>query len=241
MHQPTAVVAPASTIYSTISQAECRQRWSRLTLCEETNQVKELHTIIRDRRTAGNDFIFYADRLIRLVVEESLNQLECSETNITTPTGSVYAGVSFTKKLCGVSVMRGGEAMEKGLRDCCRSVRIGKILIQRTESSSEPVLSYAKFPPDIAERQVMVFDPQLGTGKTACKVIEVLLEHGVPQPRILLVTLIASQQSLDLVFKQFPELRIVASQIDSDLDDNHGIVPGCGDFGDRYFRTDDDQ
>lgn len=31
-----------------------------------------------------------------------------------------------------------GEAMEKGLRDCCRSIRIGKILIQSEPGSSKP-------------------------------------------------------------------------------------------------------
>ena len=31
-----------------------------------------------------------------------------------------------------------GEAMEKGLRDCCRSIRIGKILIQSETSTSKP-------------------------------------------------------------------------------------------------------
>ncbi len=37
--------------------------------------------------------------------------------------------------------MRAGEAMEQGLRDCCRSIRIGKILIQRNENTAEPIVS----------------------------------------------------------------------------------------------------
>jgi uracil phosphoribosyltransferase len=38
--------------------------------------------------------------------------------------------------------MRAGEAMEQGLRDVCRSVRIGKILIQRDEATALPKVSY---------------------------------------------------------------------------------------------------
>jgi uracil phosphoribosyltransferase len=61
--------------------------------------------------------------------------------------------------------MRAGESMEQGLRDCCRSVRIGKILIQRDEETSKPKLYYDKLPEDIAERWVLLLDPMLATGK----------------------------------------------------------------------------
>jgi uracil phosphoribosyltransferase len=57
--------------------------------------------------------------------------------------------------------------MEQGLRDCCRSVRIGKILIQRDEETSQPKLFYDKLPEDIAERWVLLLDPMFATGKAA--------------------------------------------------------------------------
>jgi uracil phosphoribosyltransferase len=34
--------------------------------------------------------------------------------------GLEYNGVTFQGKICGVSIMRAGESMEQGLRDCCR-------------------------------------------------------------------------------------------------------------------------
>jgi hypothetical protein len=48
----------------------------------------ELQTIIRDKTTSRSDFKFYADRLIRLVIEESLNQLSYSDCSVVTPTGN---------------------------------------------------------------------------------------------------------------------------------------------------------
>lgn len=60
--------------------------------------------------------------------------------------------------------MRAGEAMEQGLRDCCRSVRIGKILIQRDEDTCKPKLFYDKLPGDVAERWVLLLDPMFATG-----------------------------------------------------------------------------
>jgi uracil phosphoribosyltransferase len=122
--------------------------------------------MIRDKRTVRADFIFYSNRIIRLLVEEGLNHLPVVEQSVTTPVDRAYLGVKFEGKICGVSIMRAGEAMEQGLRDCCRSVRIGKILIQRDEETCMPKLFYEKLPADIAERWVLLLDPMFATGET---------------------------------------------------------------------------
>uniref|UniRef100_A0A4W5KB21 Phosphoribosyltransferase domain-containing protein n=1 Tax=Hucho hucho TaxID=62062 RepID=A0A4W5KB21_9TELE len=75
--------------------------------------------------------------------------------------GHMYEGVKFERGNCGVSIMRSGEAMEQGLRDCCRSIRIGKILIQSDEETQEAKVYYAKFPPDINRRKVLLMYPIL--------------------------------------------------------------------------------
>ena len=122
-------------------------------------------SMIRDKNTGRADFIFYSNRIIRLLVEEGLNHLPVVGHEISTPVGRHYEGVKFEGKICGVSIMRAGESMEQGLRDCCRSVRIGKILIQRDEETAKPRLYYDKLPEDIANRWVLLLDPMLATGK----------------------------------------------------------------------------
>ncbi len=49
--------------------------------------------------------------------------------------------------------------MEQGLRDCCRSIRIGKILIQSDEDTHVAKVYYAKFPPDVHKRKVLLMYP----------------------------------------------------------------------------------
>ena len=49
--------------------------------------------------------------------------------------------------------------MEQGLRDCCRSIRIGKILIHTDEETHDAKVVYAKLPPDIANRKVLLMYP----------------------------------------------------------------------------------
>lgn len=68
------------------------------------------------------------------MVEAGLGHLPFHEKTVQTPTGSTYVGVDFSRSLCGVSVIRSGEAMENALRSVCKGVKIGKILIHRRES-----------------------------------------------------------------------------------------------------------
>ncbi|XP_034805660.2 uracil phosphoribosyltransferase homolog isoform X2 [Pan paniscus] len=175
------------------------------------------------------DFMFSADRLIRLVVEEGLNQLPYKECMVTTPTGYKYEGVKFEKGNCGVSIMRSGEAMEQGLRDCCRSIRIGKILIQSDEETQRAKVYYAKFPPDIYRRKVLLMYPILSTGNTVIEAVKVLIEHGVQPSVIILLSLFSTPHGAKSIIQEFPEITILTTEV-------HPVAPTH--FGQKYFGTD---
>ncbi|XP_036435922.1 uracil phosphoribosyltransferase homolog [Colossoma macropomum] len=206
-----------------------KQIGPQLKLLPLNDQIRELQTIIRDKSTSRGDFVFCADRLIRLVVEEGLNQLPYSECTVTTPTGHKYEGVKFEKGNCGVSIMRSGEAMEQGLRDCCRSIRIGKILIQSDEETQKAKVFYAKFPPDISRRKVLLMYPILSTGNTVIEAVRVLTEHGLQAKHIILLSLFSTPHGARSIIEEFPEITILTTEV-------HPVAPTH--FGQRYFGTD---
>ncbi|CAG8762983.1 39261_t:CDS:2 [Gigaspora margarita] len=183
---------------------------SNVVCLPRTNQLESLLTIIRDENTNREDFIFCSDRIIRLLVEE----------------GNEVNGVSFNGKICGVSIMRAGEAMEKVLR-----VRIGKILIQRDEETAQPKLYYSKLPPGIEDRYVLLLDPMLATGGSVIKAIEVLMSHGVKEDKILFLNLIAAPEGIQAVTSKYSKLKIITGFIDQKLNEKKFILPGLGDFG----------
>lgn len=43
-----------------------------------------------------------------------------------------------------------------------------------------------------------------------------------------------------MVCKSFPRIKIVTSEIEIGLNKDFRVIPGMGEFGDRYFGTDDD-
>ncbi|VDD81650.1 unnamed protein product [Mesocestoides corti] len=202
-----------------------------IVLLRQTDEVREMQTVLRDRNTSRNDFVFYANRLIRLVMEEGLNQLPFEEVSVVTPTGHKYNGLKFLKGNCGVSIVRSGEAMERGLRDCCRAMRIGKILIAMTDElggNTEPKVVYAKLPPDIESRKVLLMYPSLRTGNTVLAAMDLLQSYNVSPENVILHTLFASPSGLKNVLTKNPALTIVTSEV-------YPVVPGH--FDQRYFGT----
>ena|SRR5437899_3790044 len=206
-------------------------------LLPQTNQLRALHTIIRDRTAHREDFVFYSGRIIRLLIETGLNLLPFEQWEVETPVGRKYDGVRFTSKTCGVSIARAGESMEAGLRAVCRSIRIGKILIQRDKVTKLPRLYYSSLPHDIAQRHVLLLDPMLATGGTALAAIQVLLDKGVPEEKIIFINLITVPEGITAVCQRHPNVKIVTSDIDERLNKNAYMTPGIGDFGDRFFGT----
>lgn len=202
-----------------------------------THQLKVLYTLIRNKDTNNKDFVFYSDRIIRLLVEEGLNLLPVVDRKIVTPTGRMFEGYDFAGKVCAVSIVRAGESMEKAIREVCQSIRIGKILIQRNEENAQPVLYYSKLPKDVSERHVFLLDPMLATGGSAITAINVLKDNGVDESKIIFLNLISCLEGLKKVGDQFPNLEIVTGFVDQELNAKSYILPGLGDFGDRYFGT----
>ncbi|KAK6912992.1 hypothetical protein RJ641_022593 [Dillenia turbinata] len=212
--------------------------YPNVNVIQSTFQIRGMHTLIRDKEISKHDFVFYSDRLIRLVVEHGLGYLPFTEKQIVTPTGSFYTGVDFCKKLCGVSIVRSGESMENALRACCKGIKIGKILIHRDGDNGKQLI-YEKLPKDISERHVLLLDPVLATGNSAGQAIELLIQKGVPESHIIFLNLISAPEGIHCVCKRFPSLKIVTSEIDVALNVEFRVIPGMGEFGDRYFGTDD--
>ena len=55
-----------------MSNKSIKEQYPMLTVHTNT-QIRGLHTVIRNKDTTREDFIFYSDRLIRLLIEEGTN------------------------------------------------------------------------------------------------------------------------------------------------------------------------
>ena len=78
-----------------------------LKLLPQTSQNLGIQTIIRNRNTSRNEFVFYSERLMRLVFEYALSFLPHEPYTVKTPQNVEYEGIRFSGAgLCGVSILR---------------------------------------------------------------------------------------------------------------------------------------
>ncbi|XP_051685036.1 uridine-cytidine kinase-like 1 isoform X6 [Oryctolagus cuniculus] len=221
------------------SAHQCHPLPRTLSVLESSPQVRGMHTIIRDRETSRDEFIFYSKRLMRLLIEHALSFLPFQDCVVRTPQGQDYAGKCYAgKQITGVSILRAGETMEPALRAVCKDVRIGTILIQTNPLTGEPELHYLRLPKDISDDHVILMDCTVSTGAAAMMAVRVLLDHDVPEDKIFLLSLLMAEMGVHSVAYAFPRVRIITTAVDKRVNDLFRIIPGIGNFGDRYFGTD---
>jgi len=212
---------------------------SKIHILPQTKRLRSLHSIVRDRNTKQEDFVFYSDQIVRLLLEAGTDLLPFRPQIVTTPVGETYEGLRVTDKFCAVSVIRAGESMEPELRSMYGGIRMGKILIQRDKQTKLPKLYYSNLPDDINEQHVLLLEPMLATGGSALVAIQVLLDAGVLEENIVFINFLASPQGLERVTTVHPKIQLVTSSIEKQLNEHAFMIPGIGDFGDRYFGTTD--
>jgi uracil phosphoribosyltransferase len=89
--------------------------------------------------------------------------------------------------------------------------------------------------PEGKDRMVILTDPMLATGGSACDAIRRLKQDGYTNIRMM--CLVAAPEGLKRVQSEFPEVDIYTASLDEKLNDDCYILPGLGDAGDRIFGT----
>ncbi|NWV62050.1 UCKL1 protein, partial [Malurus elegans] len=232
-----------------------------LSVLESTPQVRGMHTIIRNKDTTRDEFIFYSKRLMRLLIEHALSFLPLKSVTVETPQGTTYEGKRFHRqRITGVSILRAGETMEQALTAVCKDIRLGKILIQTNLDTGEPEVSpaapgtqprsagtsptalvpsqlhYLRLPKEISEDYVILMDSTVSTGAAAMMAVRVLLDHDVQEDRIFLLSLLMAEMGVHSVAYAFPRVRIITTAVDKRVNEEFHIIPGIGE-GTRACHT----
>jgi uracil phosphoribosyltransferase len=134
-----------------------------------------------------------------------------------------------------VPILRAGLGMVPGFRRLIPEVSVAHLGLYRDEVSLEPVVYYKKLPPVLEDRNLLVLDPMLATGGTACAALNYLKER---RPRsIRLACLLAAPEGVEALARAHPEVPVVTAALDRELNTRGYILPGLGDAGDRMFGT----
>lgn len=122
-------------------------------------------SILRDENTGVKDFRQVVSEIATLMCYEATRDLPMEEVEIQTPVAKAKVKVLAGKKLAIVPVLRAGLGMVDGILTLIPSAKVGHIGLYRDPKTLEPVEYYCKMPSDIAERDIIILDPMLATGR----------------------------------------------------------------------------
>ena len=191
--------------------------------------------ILREIGTGSKDFRQLLTEISLLMGYEITRDVPLDEIEIETPICRTKGYRVSGRKLAIVPILRAGLGMVDGLLTLVPVARVGHIGLYRNEETHEPVEYYCKLPEDIQDRMVIVTDPMLATGGSACDALAMLKKRGCTN--IKLMCLVAVPEGISKVREAHPDVDIFVAAVDDHLNENAYIVPGLGDAGDRIFGT----
>nr|GAT54016.1 uracil phosphoribosyltransferase [Mycena chlorophos] len=122
--------------------------------------------------------------------------------------------------------------------DTCSEAPIYHLGLFREKVTLQPVEYYSKLPSPPSVDMVYLLDPVIATGGTVCAALAMLTDWGMSIKNIKLLSILASQEGIDHVRAEYPELEIWVGGVDATLTSPDGFIsPGLGDAGDRLFNT----
>ena len=192
-------------------------------------------TIMRDKDTSVKDFRELVSEIGMLITYEATRDLPLTTKHIETPICAMEAPTLAGKKVAVVPILRAGLGLVDGVLRMIPSARVAHIGMFRDEVTLEPHVYFCKTPKDIAERDIIIVDPMLATGGSACAAIDEMKKRGCKNIKLLI--LVAAPEGIKCIREAHPDVDIYAGALDDHLNERGYIVPGLGDAGDRIFGT----
>ena len=134
-------------------------------------------------------------------------------------------------------VIRSGLSLLPTFLKYYQNAKVGFVGLARDEETAQAHWYYKKLPALSGKEYIIILEPMLATGGTALLVLEELKNSGADMNKIIFVSVVCAPEGIEKINAEFPSVKIITVGVDSHLNDKKFIVPGLGDFGDRYFGT----
>ena len=198
--------------------------------------VRHKIAILRDERTSMKEFRELIEEITTLMTYESLKDgVPTTQIEVKTPLETCTQTIVADNSIVIVPILRAGLGMVNGVHVLFPSAKVGHIGMCRNEETLMPETYYCKLPKGIENKLVIVVDPMLATGGSACDAIDHLKSIGCKN--IKFMAIIGAPEGISKVAEAHPDVNIYVSTVDRCLNENGYILPGLGDAGDRLFGT----
>ena len=191
-------------------------------------------SVLRSKTTTAEVFRRHVQEIAILLFAEASRSWRTKEIEVETPLASC-AGAILAKPIVLVPILRAGLGMLDGILRLAPEASIGHIGLYRDAETLRPVSYFDRLPVNVAAANVLLLDPMLATGHSACEAASILKAQGAQSIQFLCI--LACPPGVRQFQTDHPNVPIVTAAVDPELNDHGYIVPGLGDAGDRYFGT----
>ncbi len=176
-------------------------------------------------------------RIGSILAYEISRNLNYKKKPVNTILGEIRASVIRTQPYL-ITILRAGLPFYEGFIDYfdrADSGFIGSFRTQYDENMHFDIKMGYKAIGDISDREVIIIDPMLATGRSVLKVLDYLAETGKPK-MIHIASLIAAEPGYKFLNKSINQpVQFWFGDMDPELNEKSYIVPGLGDAGDLCY------
>lgn len=189
---------------------------------------------LRDIDTGTDGFRRHARLLTLILAFHVLEDLPTKDVTVQTPLEE-SRGKVMSRDVIFVPVLRAGLAMLDAMSDFVPGSKVGFVGLERDEQTALARSYYQKLPAQLAHAETIILDPMLATGGSAVATADLLKKNQATSIRLACV--VAAPEGIRALQDRHPDLSIYTAVVDRALNERKFILPGLGDFGDRYFGT----
>ena len=190
-------------------------------------------TVLRNKHTESHHFRIISNQLLVLLVLEATRSLptrpESNEASSNESVGQVLA-----KPVVFVTIARHGLGLAHRLAEFFPSLLVGAISLERSDGGKHAETRlHLPNAPALSDARVILFDPIVATGSSACQAIKLVRRTGALD--ISVVSFVVSAPGVDRIHTEFPTTAMWTASIETKLDARRGPIPGLGDLAQRLY------
>lgn len=206
-----------------------------LTILEDNAIIKHKISLLKNKETSTKEYRELIAELSTFLCYEAMKNAKLLNTEIETHLYKTKTQILDEKNYVFVPILRSGAIMLNGLYTVIPNAKIGLIGLCHDSQTLNPIKYYYNMPKNIDKKEVLVLDPMLITGSSACDTIKYLKNDGVTRFKFLCI--IATKNGIKKLQHKYPETDIYVASIDENLDKLDLVIPRNGDAGNRMFGT----
>lgn len=196
--------------------------------------IKHSLSVLRNKDTNTEMFRRHTATVSQILIVEVLNNISTKKIVIETPLDSAQ-GYKVQESIVLIPVLRAGISMLFSAQNFLPWAAVGFIGLERNEKTAKAREYYQNIPKNLREKYVLILDPMLATGGS---LIDTITAVKLRNPKkVNAVCIVGAPEGIERLKNEHPDVDLYIAAVDSHLDENKFIVPGLGDFGDRYFNT----